>query len=280
MHDLAFRPLTAHDLASVQWAAGTAFRPDVWRDEHTRSIVAASGDDVVALGMHWTSRGHPDRYWFNILVREDARRTGIGTRTFRHLAGLRAADLPYMTRGYVDDPVLAFADALGARTVQLVPPSDVAIGQRDRLPEATEVRAPASVMEALDLHVASYVWTHADWSPTDDTIYAALAEDFADEVDLEATSIALDVHGVPIAIAVAWLDGDEPLITGECILRNQPDGEAAFARAVRRSLDVLAARGRATVSFDGHVSDPHLAPVLARLSPTGRWFRLVEVPAT
>lgn len=57
-----------------------------------------------------------------------------------------------------------------------------------------------------------------------------------------------------------------------------PDGEHLVEACVRRSLDVLAQRGIADVEFDGHVSDPHFLPVLARLQPTGRWFRLVEIP--
>ena len=48
---------------------------------------------------------------------------------------------------------------------------------------------------------------------------------------------------------------------------------------LRRSLEVLADRGTDVAEFDGHVSDPHFLPVWTRLSPDGRWFHLVEVPA-
>jgi len=44
-------------------------------------------------------------------------------------------------------------------------------------------------------------------------------------------------------------------------------------------MSVLAHRGLATADFDGHVSDPHFLPALSRLQPSGRWFRLVEIPA-
>ena len=54
---------------------------------------------------------------------------------------------------------------------------------------------------------------------------------------------------------------------------------AWVADEVRRSLEVLADRGTDVAEFDGHVSDPHFLPVWTRLSPDGRWFHLVEVPA-
>ena len=44
-------------------------------------------------------------------------------------------------------------------------------------------------------------------------------------------------------------------------------------------VEVLADRGTDVAEFDGHVSDPHFLPVWTRLSPDGRWFHLVEVPA-
>ena len=48
---------------------------------------------------------------------------------------------------------------------------------------------------------------------------------------------------------------------------------------MRRSLDVLAARGVERAGIGGHVTDPHFLPVWTRLAPTGGWFRLVEVDA-
>lgn len=72
-----------------------------------------------------------------------------------------------MTRGYVGASALEFTDALGARTIQVVPPSLIDIGNRRALRPAAEV-APGLQVDSDDLLVANaaiYEWVHASWSP-------------------------------------------------------------------------------------------------------------------
>lgn len=274
------RPLRESDLTSTPaWTAGHELRPDLWRGEHTRAVVAET-DGIVAVGLMWTSRVHGDRYWVNVVVDPAHRRRGIGTAMVQHLTSLRAAPLPLMTRGYVDDPALAFADALGARTIQVVPPAQTTTAARTALragPAAIAVGAvDRAVIEATNARI--YEWTHASWSPVGPGFADALNEDLWDEIDTEASSVVADATGRILALALVYLDGETPLLTAETTDAAAPDGERLVEACILRSLDVLSSRGVVGVEFDGHVSDPHFLPVLARLQPTGRWFRLVEIP--
>lgn len=275
---MRLRPFVDDD-ATLPFLGTIPFRPDRWRDAHTRSTVLEVDGRPVAAGIMWTSRVHGDRYWVAIVVEPASRRRGYGRAVFAHLSTLRDAPLPFMTRGYVDDDALGFADALGARTIQVVPPADVTAGSRAQLRPHPAVRSVRDLPweDVLDANAAVYAWTHADWSPVARDFEAALSEGLEDDVDREASSAAV-VDGRIVALALVYQDATPPILTAETTLRHTRDGERLIEACVRRSLDVLAARGVELVSFDGHVSDPHFLPVWARLAPSGRWFRLVEIP--
>jgi len=234
---MRLRPFTDGDL-TLPFLGTIAFRADRWRDAHTRSSVLEVDGHPVAAGIMWTSRVHGDRYWVAIVVEPASRRRGYGKAVFAHLSTLRDAPLAFMTRGYVDDDALGFADALGARTIQVVPPADVPAASRPVL------RPHPAVQSVRDLPRAE----------------------------------AAVVDGEIVALALVYHDSTPSCLTAETTRRETADGERLIEACVRRSLDVLAARGVEWVTFDGHVSDPHFLPVWARLSPRGRWFRLVEIP--
>lgn len=281
MSGVLIRPLVQADLdGGPSWFSEIELRSDGWRDEHTRSLIALVDDVPVAAGLIWTSRVHGDRYRVSVVVDPDQRRQGIGTRLVVELAQLRAEPLLLMSRGFVGTPELAFADALGARTIQVVPPTDVAVAHRDRLREATLETTSGSAVGLEDLGAAwasAYEWSHADWSPTAPDFAIALLEGFAEDVDLEATSVVLDGGGSVTALCVAFSDGETPVLCGETVAREMPDGERLVESCLRRTLDVLGGRGVTAVEMDGHVSDPHWLPAWIRLAPTGAWFRLVEM---
>ncbi len=184
-----------------------------------------------------------------------------------------------MARGYVDEDALRFADALGAHTIQVVPPADVSPAARTALRPHPAVQPVHEIAWERILHAnaATYAWTHAEWSPVASDFAAALSEDLEDELDLEASSAAI-VDGDIVALSLVYRDSTPPILTAETTSRAASDGERLVEASVRRSLDVLAGRGIDLVTFDGHVTDPHFLPVWARLAPAGRWFRLVEIP--
>lgn len=272
------RPFTEDDL-TLPFLGEIPFRADRWRDAHTRSAVLELDGRPVAAGIMWTSRVHGDRYWVAIAVDPPSRRRGYGTTLFAHLSTLRAAPLPFMTRGYVDEDALRFADALGARTIQVVPPADISPSARTALRAHPAVRSVRGLPwdRVLTANAAIYEWTHASWSPVASHFATALSEDLEEELDVEASSAAV-VDGDIVALALVYRDSSPPILTAETTSRSTADGERLVEASVRRSLDVLADRGVDLVTFDGHVSDPHLLPVWSRLRPAGRWFRLVEIP--
>ncbi|RKS89435.1 hypothetical protein DEU37_1749 [Microbacterium sp. AG790] len=275
---MRLRPFADDDL-TLPFLGTIPFRADRWRDAHTRSTVLEVDGHPVAAGIMWTSRVHGDRYWLAIVVEPASRGRGYGNAVFAHLSTLRAAPLAFMTRGYVDDDALGFADALGARTIQVVPPADVTTASRAVLRPHPAVQSVRDLRwdDVLDANAAVYAWTHAAWSPVAPDFAAALSEDLEAEVDRDASSAAV-VDGAIVALALVYHDSTPPCLTAETTRRETADGERLIEACVRRSLDVLAARGVELVTFDGHVSDPHFLPVWARLAPSGRWFRLVEIP--
>ena len=276
---MKFRELNAVDLIPGSWMDEALIRPDLWRDQHTRSAAAVEHDAVVAVGSIWTSRANATRYWIDIAVDPAYRRRGIGTGLARHLATLRLNELPFKTRGFVDEPRMRFADALGARTIQIVPPAIIATDSRIVLRPRPEVRDARSVewLALLEANAHVYEWTHAIWSPVADGFAETVNEGLQDDLDLEATSVAIDGEGRIRALAMAYTDTDPPLVTAEATEPDNDEGERLVEGCVRATLDVFAARGVDTVQFDGHVSDPHFLPVWARLTPTGTWFRIVEI---
>lgn len=243
--------------------------------------MAVDGGEIVAAGAIWLSRVHDDRFWLEVVVDPERRRRGVGTALTRHLSTLRSRDLPFMARGYVGDDALFFADALGARTIQTVPPSRVALDRRTSLRAHPRVQplagADRSHVEAS--YAELYRWTHEDWSPVRDGFAGALTDGLWDELDVDASALAVDDSGRILALALTYLDSDPALIVAETTSREQSDGEHLVEGCIRRAMTILAQRGQTMVDFDGHVSDPHFLPALSHLQPSGRWFRLVEIPA-
>ncbi len=275
------RPLSADDLDSdAAWLREVELRPDRWRDDDTRAVGLEQQGALVAAGMLWTSRAHADRYWAEIVVHPQSRRQGLGRSVFAHLGALRRRDLPFMTRGYVDEERLAFAFALGARTIQVVPPASVSTARRSVLRQHPSV-VPASRVafpRVMAAHAAMYEWIHRSWSPVADRFAEVVNAGLDEDLDLEASALALDADGGVRALAAVYRDVDPPVVCAETTRPDDADGERLVEGCLRYALDVLSARGVVDVEFDGHVTDPHFLPNWAKLAPGGRWFLLVEVP--
>ena len=253
---------------------------DHWRDSTTRALVAVENGRPVGVATMWVPAAHDTRYRFHVVVDPAHCRHGTATALFRALVPLRERPLPFQAGGTGNSGRLAFARSLGARTIPLVPPPAVALSARERLRPARATVAGDSIEPdvLLAANAATYRWTHAAWAPTADGFEDVLAEAVRTEVDLGATSVALDPQGRPLALTVVYVDCDPPVITAETVAADTPDGERLLEGCLRRSFDVLASRGLSSVELDGHVSDPHLLPVWVRLEPTGQWFHLVEIP--
>lgn len=132
--------------------------------------------------------------------------------------------------------------------------------------------------EWAELWVRQYLWVHHDWSPAAEQPLRELAVDLVTEADPELSTIT--VRGSRV-VAVCWVfdapDGSVEVVA-ETTERQVPDGVAAVAAGVARSLSLSAERGVRRAEIDGHVSDPHLAAVLDTFPPVPREpLDLVEI---
>lgn len=277
--DLA--PLTAEDLPELpSWAAEISPRPDRWRDEDTRSLAVRlpGRTSPVALGQVWVSTLHPGHHWVEVVVDPDLRRQGWGRWLVCELAALRRTLTPLRCRGFMDSPRWLFARALGASTVQLVPPVQIRTDNRARLhPDDRVIPAAACSPAALEAAwVAMYAWTHQGWADLAADAGPALADGLVADLDLEASSVVVGDDGQICALAYVF-DDQPPTICAETTGSDVPRGEHLVGACLRRSLDQLAGRGLDLVEFDGHVTDRHLLPNWTGLSPQGPWFTIMHL---
>lgn len=276
------RSLAVDDIAAAPpWLEGVDLRPDRWRDDATRAAAGIEGGDLVAVGRIFTSAVHQSRYWVEVVVAPDRRRLGHGRRLVEHLAGLRTEPKPLCTRGYVSSEAVLFARSLGARPYQTCPPQRVATADTAGLSATGPVTLTGRDVSQEELERAwtdTYAWVHASWSPVAPGFEGPLLAEFGRDLDLAHTRVVVD--STVRAAAFVFGDGDEPVVVAECRTADEPQGRDLLRACVRDSLAALAADGFATVTFDGHDSDPFFRPLLAELPTTGERFELLERPST
>jgi hypothetical protein len=127
-----------------------------------------------------------------------------------------------------------------------------------------DVHALAEVprREWAELWVAQYLWVHQDWSPAAEGPLREVARELMDEVDPDMTSVAVRDSRVS---AVTWVfDGHDGTaeVVGETVQSEAHDGVDDVAACLARGLRMLAHTGVQKAEIDGHITDPHLQPVL------------------
>lgn len=269
---------TNHREQLPAWAQAVYFE-DFTRDEHTRCLLAYHNEELVGIVAWWTARAHHTHYEFQLAVAPHLRRQGIGTALYQQARAQASAPLPFFMRDYLGEPTLHFADSLGAQTIQMVPPATMPTNSAQNLREHASVRSAQSVSypEFEQAYVDFYEWTHASWHPVSGDHRPVLAR-HATEAYNDYSSVAVDVGGQVCAV-IAVFPGDQPELCGETTTPAPHQGELLLEACLRRSLEKLADAGHSTVEADGHISDPHLFPAWAKTGASGRWYRLVEIPA-
>lgn len=247
-----------------------------WR----RTWLAVRDGDVlgaVTLGRNWV---HPARYSCAVEVAPGARRRGVGRRLVEHALAVRPEPLPLNGKVRERDPAgRGLSDTLGATSYQRSP--------CPRLnPPAPDVRAwcETAWCETYDADVASfeamdstqiasafaelYRWIHEGWAPVGpEHALAAMCEQLAAETD-RALSRGLWRDGRLVAAAFMFrAEAGRAECVVETLRRDEPEGTAAVAAVVAGVLGAAREAGRREVEFDGHDTDPHLAPVVAGLPP-------------
>lgn len=131
-----------------------------------------------------------------------------------------------------------------------------------------------------DGFVEQYLWVHDPWSPvTSLDALIDVARLTVDEHDA-ALGTAAFISNRLAALVLAFPTGDHQLeVVAETQSRLEPHGHTLLAAALARTIQAAAATGMKAIEFDGHVTDPHLHPLLqAVLRTTTNPLLLVEHP--
>lgn len=183
-----------------------------------------------------------------------------------------------MIRDFVGEPSMAFADSLGARTHQMVPPSKIDTAAYKNLRSATVF--PATVCALSDFqeaYVHLYEWIHEGWASVSGDHVVPLYRHGKDSHN-EYSSVALGENGEILALVAVFEDDGTFEIIGETTRRSVEHGEYLVEACLRRSLALLHQRGTKVVVADGHITDPHWFLAWIKTNPEGRWFRLANIP--
>lgn len=275
------RPTSTGDLDAARSVTPFA-QEDRWRPDG-RSFVARERGEVVGVAMSAPDRLHPTRDILVLDVRRHRSWERIGTPL---LEAIRArAPRPLTVEAAVGSDDHRFFRAAGAvayqrRPAQRVDPrrDDVAGWCADHAGETVPgSRVPvADVVEAL---TRQYWWTHEQWAPmvSFDVVTELAAAEIHDDTDLARSRFTVRDGGITAACFV-HVDASQPVLTGtaEAIDPRSPHARADVAACMSAVLAGL----DEPFEFDGHVSDPHFAPLLdAMPGVSGDAVDLLEIPS-
>lgn len=285
--DMQIRPGGLKDTGAIT-AAGLRINTRIAPE---RLLIAEDSEGtVLGYAYHFRSQMHPSRYWCTVRVREDARRRGIATQLVSALAAERAEQLPFYVRLPEGSGGLAWTAELGGHIFQENPPMALNLRSPDNrvwfgtLPDydtpasASGAAGNISVVSGNDLDdetilqafLATYEWVHAAWSPPSSMGYIAsvFGPGLREDLERNVSSFAVRDFGSPdqevVAGIWAFADSDAELsAAGESTKREIPGAADHLAACLRRAAHTAVTKGYKTLTFDGYVSDPHLAPLLA-----------------
>lgn len=254
-----------------------------WR----RTLVAVHGDRVLGAASATRSLVHPARLPAAVEVAPGVRRRGIGTRLVAALSEL--AERPWRGKVHTDDPAAhGFALALGATTFQrclcpVLDPADPELrAWSERYDVGSDDLTGLSPTELLAAWTDFYEWIHAPWAPTGPR--AVLVEAFGPLVAGIDRALSAGVWRGERLAAVAFAmpgAGGRVDLCAETLRPDEPAGTALVVVALAGCLRRLAAAGprvAAEAHLDGHVTDPHLGPLVGGLpARSARELLLVEL---
>lgn len=246
-----------------------------------RTLVAEVDGSVAGAVTVARNKWHPSRYTLAVEVGAAHRRTGLGTALVDAARPLCPQDLEFSSK--VRGADRAATGMLRRRGGRMTATSPLPHPDPRSAPVAAWITArpaPAGVrltpLTAVpadrwpDLYAAMYGWEHEDWYPADPATLPELGRMLAGAVDGDLSVAAWRGDQV-VAAAFAMPDGEGGAEVGvETMERDTPAGEAIVAAALAGCLRACGAAGMTEVMVDGHLSDPHLGPVLATFPPEVR----------
>ena len=249
--------------------------PDRGERDWQRTLVAADDNDqMIGCVTATESPLHGGRFPCAVDVAPHARRRGVGRRLIEEIKALRPDHTrPLSTKvRQRDSAATAFVSAVGGRVYQTSPgivvdprAPGVQRWARSRSSQDCRTMEGIEVAAVAQAFAAVYQWIHRPWSPvTNDALLNEVAAQEAADID-RVCSAAVWSGAQPVAAAFAFPSVDGFEVVAETIQRDQPGGIEAVANAVAMVIRSAEGRDGAVITFDSHLSDPHLHPVLAAL---------------
>ena len=267
------------------WLEDYELCADGWANRESHSIVLVKDGEPLGVRMMWHEELHRSHYSLQLRVAPELETEQAAAEIVGALLAQRRLNLPVTASGVVGSQQDGLLNALGVKTIQIVPPATIRTSvPTERALTGRFVTLPASAVAVENLVEAGrqmYLWTHANWAPVREEESALIGEALGvREADLEASSVVLGDAGEVRALSLVWTDDSKAELIAETIKPDEPYGELMVESCVRRSLDQLRARSFETADFDGHATDTHFFPLWIRLEPQGKWFRIVGLLET
>lgn len=256
----------------------------------TQTLVAQQAGKVVGAVSVGQNPLHPTGIACAVDVHPAYRRQGIGTALLQAMRQASGDSRPFRTK--VQTPAAEqFVLAQGGRVYQVSPghvmsPVDEANQTWARavpLPDGVTLVSAAEVDPSaiLAAFVDLYVWQHAAWNPVGsrEVLTAALAEELA-AIDRSLTLVARR-EGRIVALALAFpADVGGLDVVAETTSEDLAHGREVLAAMIARLVLRAAEAGWDRLVFDGHLTDPHLEPVLVSVPQlqSGPPLLLMEIP--
>ena len=257
-----------------------------WR--RTR-IAVDDRDKMIGCASIVHNRLHPARFPCAIEVTPTWRRRGIGTTLLEAVKELRGdVSRPLSTKARASDATAtAFLTGQGGVVYQscsaaVIDAGDLSVQRWANAQSATGCTdlAHLSSEQLSTAFSTQYLWTHRSWSPVGDRAALAAAAT-AEMVDLDRALSAAAWHdGRLTAVVFAFRTPTQIEVVAETLDEAEPDGERLLAQAIAFMLRAVRRQTRSPlVAVDGHVTDPHLQPVLGSIPTlTANPLHLIEVP--
>lgn len=232
---------------------------------------------AVTLGENWV---HPSRWTCAIEVAPVHRRRGIGTALLNDARGLRP-DVSVLAGKVRPDDLAAsgFARSVGARVVQHTPGLFVA-------PTSPELARWCEAATHVDVNVTSltsvsrqdlaaafaeqYRWVHASWSPVGPGPgLGRMAAALTAQADMSLSAAAWRNGRMSALVTVLGGRDRAVEVVAETVTAEEPGGRRLLAATLAHAFAACAERGIEVAELDGHVTDPHLHPLLDGLPSIG-----------
>ncbi|MDQ2839094.1 MAG: GNAT family N-acetyltransferase [Actinomycetota bacterium] len=269
---------------------------DRWR----RSLIAERDGRLVGVVSAARNPVHPGRYSCAVEVSTAARRQHLGRMLLAEIQTLLPERLPLSGKVRPGDrAALELLAAVGGGIYQTCPglrpdPASAQIQAwcaAQPLPDGVTL-VPLSTLDTsvqLSCWIEFYLWNHASWSPADPVELGQLGVELLDGL-LPALSVCAMRDGRPAAIS--WVFEETPssvTVVAETVRATEPAGAKLVAATLASCLTNLHGAGldgadihragNTTVDLDGHITDPHLMPVLHTMPATATDpLLLVEIP--